>query len=273
MSDKKIIYHKNCMDGSASAVIAREVLGDDSEMIPAQYGDEPPKLSPGDHVYILDFSYKREILMAMEEAAEYLIVLDHHKTAEEELRGLDYCEFDMGRSGCALTWDFFKGQEPYPWWVSYMQDRDVGLWKEPSSRAVNAGMRSYGISVDAIANFRFLSAPQMREEGFAILRYEEQLIDQHANHAIITDFLGYKVPMVEATCLQSAIGNRLSKGHPFSVTYFNATPEEVVFSLRSSEDGIDVGDLAKKNGGGGHKHAAGFKMKRSAHANTQTQVR
>ena len=35
-----------------------------------------------------------------------------------------------------------------------------------------------------------------------------------------------------------------------------------VIELRSSEDkGVDVGKIAKENGGGGHTHAAGFPIK------------
>jgi len=36
-----------------------------------------------------------------------------------------------------------------------------------------------------------------------------------------------------------------------------------VFSLRSQEGGIDVSEIAIKFGGGGHKHAAGFKVDRN----------
>jgi nanoRNase/pAp phosphatase (c-di-AMP/oligoRNAs hydrolase) len=33
-----------------------------------------------------------------------------------------------------------------------------------------------------------------------------------------------------------------------------------IFSLRSTEEGLDVSEIAKLYGGGGHKHAAGFKV-------------
>ena len=33
-----------------------------------------------------------------------------------------------------------------------------------------------------------------------------------------------------------------------------------IFSLRSTEDGLDVSEIASKFGGGGHKHAAGFSV-------------
>ena len=32
------------------------------------------------------------------------------------------------------------------------------------------------------------------------------------------------------------------------------------FGLRSAPDGLDVAEIAEKFGGGGHKHAAGFRI-------------
>ena len=60
-------------------------------------------------VFIVDFSYPRTILEEMEESAESLVVIDHHKTAEEDLRGLDYCHFDMTHSGAYLAWEYLFG--------------------------------------------------------------------------------------------------------------------------------------------------------------------
>jgi nanoRNase/pAp phosphatase (c-di-AMP/oligoRNAs hydrolase) len=33
-----------------------------------------------------------------------------------------------------------------------------------------------------------------------------------------------------------------------------------VFSLRSTPEGMDVSEIAKQYGGGGHKHSAGFRI-------------
>jgi len=51
----------------------------------------------------------------------------------------------------------------------------------------------------------------------------------------------------------------MGKGEPFAACYMD-TPEGRVYSLRSSDDGLDVGEIAKKFGGGGHKHAAGLEL-------------
>jgi uncharacterized protein len=52
-----------------------------------------------------------------------------------------------------------------------------------------------------------------------------------------------------------------SSPEPFAACYWDV-PNGQVFSLRSCENGVDVSEIAKQFGGGGHKHAAGFTVKR-----------
>jgi nanoRNase/pAp phosphatase (c-di-AMP/oligoRNAs hydrolase) len=46
---------------------------------------------------------------------------------------------------------------------------------------------------------------------------------------------------------------------PFAACWW-MTPEGVVFSLRSTDVGLDVSEIAKSYGGGGHRNAAGFRL-------------
>ena len=66
--------------------------------------------------------------------------------------------------------------------------------------------------------------------------------------------------MINCSNLISEIGNVLSKRYPFVVMYFD-TPSIRKFELRSSS--VDVSEIAKLHGGGGHKFAAGFRVKKS----------
>ena len=43
-----------------------------------------------------------------------------------------------------------------------------------------------------------------------------------------------------------------------SVTWYLDKNRKNIVSLRSNEHGVDVSEVAKNCGGGGHKHAAGF---------------
>ena len=59
--------------------------------------------------------------------------------------------------------------------------------------------------------------------------------------------------------LTSDAGHLLANGEPFAACYWD-TPTGRVFSLRSTDDGLDVSEIAKKYGGGGHRNASGFRV-------------
>jgi len=54
------------------------------------------------------------------------------------------------------------------------------------------------------------------------------------------------------------VGDTLGAKYPFVVMYFD-TADKRVFSLRSRGE-VDVANIAKRYGGGGHAGAAGFTM-------------
>lgn len=282
-----VLYHGNCWDGFCAAWVARKCLQGDVEYIPVQYGQDPPAIEPGARLYILDFSYSREQLFKWwtpgPNAVESLVVLDHHKTAKEALDGFeDEClasgmdapkiVFDMDHSGGRLAWEHFFGvehrarysnpDELRPWLVDYTEDRDLWRWKLPMSREVNAALRSHPLDFDLWDSFdafnREVALPTFYTEGSAILRSEAVMIDNHVRHAREIDMNGYKILAVNATVLFSDIAGKLAEGRPFGAAYFDRGDGRRQWSLRSSDDGVDVSEVAKSRGGGGHRNAAGF---------------
>ena len=72
---------------------------------------------------------------------------------------------------------------------------------------------------------------------------------------------GVRVPAVNVHHkLSSEAAGALAAGKPFAACYHLAG-EYLNFSLRSDAAGADVAKIAFKYGGGGHKHAAGFRLK------------
>ena len=98
-----VVYHGGCIDGFTSAWVAWRYMlsqGIDAEYYPAYFGGEVPDVRDK-HVYMLDFSYPREQILAMKALAKSFLILDHHKTAEENLKGLPFAKFDMKRIAIA----------------------------------------------------------------------------------------------------------------------------------------------------------------------------
>jgi len=261
-----VLFHGGCNDGFCAAWVYRRYVDPQADFKAVQY-NSPPPLVQGRDVVILDFSYPRDTLLAMREQTASLLVLDHHQTSEKELEGLDFCVFDRGKSAARMTWEYFLNlqlrgtDDPVPWLVVYTEDRDLWRWKQPGSKAVNAALSSYSRSFEVWDKIARRGPEELATEGRAILRYQHRLIHPRVkNHGWAT-IANVRVPIVNATCLVSEIGNALAEGHPFAAVFFVKPDRQVVYNLRSrGEQGLDVSEIARQYGGGGHRHAAAFTL-------------
>jgi oligoribonuclease NrnB/cAMP/cGMP phosphodiesterase (DHH superfamily) len=271
-----VIYHAGCWDGFCAAWVLRKIAPD-AEFHAAHYGTAPPDVT-GKNVVIADFSYKRPVMVELIHKAEGRVtVLDHHKTAEADLHRigddlvpdnlavLPTVVFDTTKSGGRLAWEYICAgglsswaNIPVPWLVDYTEDRDLWRWAEPRSREVNAALRCYPLDFAVWDALAVRDPETLVPEGDAICRREAQIVDQHVRHARETELAGYKVLAVNATVLFSDIAGELSKDRPFGVCYFDRADGLRQWSLRSRDGGVDVSEVAKRFGGGGHRNAAGF---------------
>ncbi len=129
-----VIYHgRRCPDGFASALAAWLYYDGQAELLALDHGDvktieDLPALD-GRAVYILDFSFPAEILRQIEQRAAKLVLLDHHKSAADQLVGFacraGVVHFDMHKSGARLAWQFFQGDKALPDMVRFIEDRDI----------------------------------------------------------------------------------------------------------------------------------------------------
>lgn len=273
------IYHGKCADGFTSAWALWRAQPD-VDFHPGVYGEAPPDVTNRE-VILVDFSYKRPVLEAMAAKAVTVLVLDHHKTAQEDLapfinqnlhdvrdhqpvhRGSIQALFDMDRSGAGITWDFFHPATPRPQLVNYVEDRDLWRFKLENSREVNAAIFSYEYTFknwDYLARMADLgSAVALADAGRAIERKHHkdvaELVEVCRRRMKIggVEVWGASIPYT----LTSDAGNLMSEGEPFAACYWD-TPKGRVFSLRSKPEGADVSEVAKGYGGGGHKNASGF---------------
>lgn len=274
-----VLYHGGgCRDGFCSAWVARKALGE-IEAIPVQYGQDPPIDYCGRDVYILDFSYPRAVLKNMIGQSMFVMVLDHHETAQADLEGLvEECvreniglhppviHFDMNKSGGRLAWEYFFPSLKSSWLVDYTEDRDLWRHKLPNTREVNANLRSMPLDFNVWDLLYDLNSNDSMKsssgtfviEGAAILRAERQIINDHLGRAREINLDGRKIKAVNATVLVSEIAGELAKGMPFGACYFDREDGKRIWSLRSASDGLDVSEIAKRHGGGGHRNAAGF---------------
>ncbi|WP_262502149.1 phosphohydrolase [Pseudomonas lundensis] len=293
---KMCIYHGNCADGFGAAWVVRKALGSDVEFVAGIYGQEPPDVA-GKDVVIVDFSYKYDILAALARKANSVIVLDHHKSAAEDLARFESfhagveedtrrddgatllgwktahvmansqngptiaCCFDMNRSGAMLAWDhYFPNQEP-PQLLRHIEDRDLWLFKLEGTREIQANLFSYPYDFEVWDQLVAADVLTLVSDGAAIERKHHkdvaELVGVTKRRLKIG---GFDVPVASLPyTLTSDAGHLMAQGEPFAACYWD-TPTGRVFSLRSTDEGIDVSEIASQYGGGGHRNASGFRV-------------
>lgn len=260
--DIVVIYHSDCLDGFCSAWVAWRKFGDSAEYVPAYYGKPPPDVV-GKRVFIVDFSYPRPVLEALASIATSVVVLDHHKTAEADLAGLEApgleIVFDMQRSGAGIARDYFlPGFKS--WLVDYTQDRDLWQFALPDSKKVNAYIGTLDQTFDSYQTAQdSLSVEWAAKLGIGADAYKSMYVKKMVQHARRITFAGHPdIPMVNAPYIGiSELVGELAETAPFAVGWFVRGDGKTAYSLRSRGD-FDVSELAKQFGGGGHKNAAGF---------------
>jgi oligoribonuclease NrnB/cAMP/cGMP phosphodiesterase (DHH superfamily) len=260
------IYHKNCADGFGAAWVVHRALKSNVEFFAATYGDQPPEIKPGQAVYIVDFSYPSNLIFEMAAIAGSITILDHHVSAkrtlmETDLPGNVNVTFDLNHSGAMIAWNHFFPLIPPPPLLERIEDRDLWAFKFPDTKAVSAALFSYPYDFTTWGLLFSLPISGLAAEGESILRKQKKDIAEllaEIQYEMIID--NYCVPVANLPYIfASEAANEMCKGKPFAACYYD-TGAFRVFSLRSDKEGLDVSEIARKFGGGGHVHAAGFRV-------------
>lgn len=287
MRPKVLVIHHRDADGFGASFAVWTALKDSHEItfVDAQYGEAPPEMIgqiPYEHVFILDFSYKRDTMLDLiAKVPEGTIVcLDHHKTAQADLEGLPGCVFDLTKSGCRMAWELFFDSEP-PHILQYVEDRDLWKFELEMSKEVNAYI---ALLAWDFAEWRDFSLEDAMFSGKAVIAFQKRQIESRVKAAELVDFGplntgdGYmfgvntiplvdadeiiQVPCVNASENISELGEALCHAYPeapFSMSYCDREGGLRSYSLRS-RNGFDVSEVARAFGGGGHPAAAGFTL-------------
>ena len=104
------------------------------------------------------------------------------------------------------------------------------------------------------------------KRGSYILAYSKTVIKKVCEKAAQRRYQGMEVMVVNSSHWMSEIGNRLSHDCDFAVIwYYDHEDRKIKVSLRAFHDNVDVSEIAKRFGGGGHKKAAGFALPAGKH--------
>jgi oligoribonuclease NrnB/cAMP/cGMP phosphodiesterase (DHH superfamily) len=191
--------------------------------------------------------------------------IDHHPTSEwlKDEHGVVH---DTSRSATVLTYEWLKEQghkvEPYADFADCVNDFDMWHMRREGSLQMNILFMKLGI--DRFEK-RFLTNPDtvFDETERMIVTLEEDRRDRYIRNASqsgfeFTDSRGLRGYAVFCEEYNSEVGNHITGDLGVDyVVIVNAQKKKV--SLRSIRE-VDVSEIAVRNGGGGHKNAAGFSI-------------
>ena len=224
-----VLYHAGCYDGFGAAYAAWKKFGNEADYIAVAHGAPPPEIPEGAEVYIVDFSYRRDVLLKLKEKTSKLLVLDHHVTAQKDLEGLDFAVFDMDRSGAGITWDYFHPEKERPLLINHIEDRDLWRFRIEGTKEIHA------LLVASKMTFNFynylatkLEDPEARtsfyDRGAAMLTFQALNVEKMLKFSYLTMFDGVEVPVVNVACSWSEVGEALLEKYPdapFAVSYWD----------------------------------------------------
>lgn len=285
-----VIYHDNCSDGFGAALAAWRKFGDSgARYLPFDYERDPEqiKVHPTDTVYLVDFCFDSLTdLQKLSAKCKNVVVLDHHKTAKDQLLGVprpdsfeavkDYeglsAWFDMTQSGAVIAWHFFHSDLPVPELFQYIEDRDLWKWELPQSREVSLAIQTLP------KNFRVWDSyvngsgfPRLMQAGADMKSYQDQLINtqikncaipcvygggNEAVKAIVINISSYEI--LSETCERILMLNPQAE---FVCAYFHMNGKHTHWiraSMRATGRSYDLTKIALEWGGGGHEVAAAF---------------
>ena len=256
-----VIYHANCTDGFGAAYSAWKLLGNRAEYHACKHGDLPPDVL-GKNVVILDFSFNNATTKRLIKEANELLVIDHHKSAMVELHDISNTHFDMKHSGAMLAWHFFHPGKESPKFIQYIEDRDLWKWELPYSKEFSAAFDMVPYEFEEFEMFEDDSVFDAAvKKGSYILAYSKTVVKKICDKASSRRIGGQHVMVVNSSHWMSEIGASLSKECDYAlIWYYDHNDKNIKVSLRAFHEHIDVSDISKKFGGGGHKKAAGFML-------------
>ncbi len=301
-----IIYHNNCHDGQTAAAIAYISLNVKNAKKVEYIAKNPGDLDPdyvqkyhGKNILLLDISWKLEDYLKVLDSANKVLILDHHKSALNDLGKVDrkngMCLFDLKESGASMSWYYFNdslNDDALPLFVKYVKDRDIWEWKyRGESEAMYYGLcdihKKYKNEFEEYCKYieDDSKLDDLIKIGKNVMDNIKNEIEIKASEAKIGNLYlerNYKVcymSMIDSKLPVSEMSEYLYTKNNVDIvmTWFQprnfdnlyTTVMSTIFnneycvSMRSNKKDVDLSQIATHFGGGGHASAAGFRLKKN----------
>jgi len=273
-----VYHHAPCDDGEAAAalfwqsfphIVFRGLHPKDKLLT-----DETRALVRGQCVVLVDVCWGEAEMRELCGLAAKVLVLDHHVTSQQTMQTLQlpnlHCVFVMGEAGVSLAWRYLGGtaQNLYDAF-RYIGLRDVWRHKQCTDAvhfcAAFVKPKRWEDWVPYMSSSKATDA--LIKRGRVIYEYQQQQLRVMAQKVVYKEWRndGLRLAIVNVPYPWiSEMGELLCEQEPertVAVIWNKSVGEPFSVSLRSHDElGPDVTIIAKEFGGGGHAHAAAFRL-------------
>lgn len=268
----KYVLHHNDVDGICSAFAVWMVLGESAKYIAVKYGQPLPELENPTWVYIVDFSYKKDVILELCERCE-VVLIDHHVTAKNELCDVVHENLtkviDTSHSGAFLTWKAMIGGE-IPQVVLDVEDYDLWKFERPNTRHIHEYLNMVGFDMGVYAEIvhdyprGYMNARRIGTYLYAAKMKQVEYIAKSGYTCVDDDgntYMKVNSPVYMNEIAEHIYNNDSSIKYVdvYSTSEYKGQLYER-HSLRCRQ-GFDVRTIAEKFGGGGHPTSSGYSVK------------
>lgn len=273
-----VVSHSPCPDGFISLVIAYYALDDQAEYYPVSH-DKMDKLIDqlkDKKVLFVDIAPSPALLASL--TSDYAI-LDHHSNTEKLLSAVpkDKKWFHMPFSGCHQAWEYFFPGRDFPLLFQAIEARD--LWNKDLVQECDELLQGAHTELgwcpccwwENAENLAYCEL--LRDKGRLLMKEHRQQVQKYVRTAAPREKDGHRIWIMninDSSCISEA-GNEVLKvaedrNKDVSLSFRYDVKNQVwAVSLRSLEEGPNVGQLARQwADGGGHDHAAGLTWKQGS---------
>ena len=286
----KLFTHTD-LDGVSCEILGKIAFEEDINVVRCNYGDIDAKVEEFingaeeyDKLFITDISVNKEIADKLLSVSDKVILLDHHKTAlwlnEYPFALVQVEDESVGKMcGAYLFYEYLKKNHKefddtpaLKLFIDYVRMYDTWEWKEKYDNIVPKRLNDL-MYIDGPNEFIDKMVYRLGNNLFIFddtdlmkLQIEQTYINSYItqkNETLMVNdtlFPEYTVGITFADKYISELGNKLCELHPELDFVVLINMSTLAVSYRTVKDDLDLSDIAKGFGGGGHPKASGSRF-------------